>query len=97
MRIIHDIDGETQVSATGEPHAKHISERATGFRVKILITSMRLGREEVIHIHGSAKFVREALQTALEQIDIVGDAFVREGAIEPNWSGKSALKVAEEK
>lgn len=102
MRIVHDIDSEAQVSG-GNEHtyavAKDKPGPSKGFRCSVLITSKSpFGEEEAIHIHGDAKHMRTAFLEAAMVVEVMAEAHVKAGDLDPAWDGEpqATLEVVEE-
>lgn len=89
MRIIHDIESEaTVLCGLSLQTAPRDAAKALGFNVQMTVyIGVGPDHREELHIHGSAKHIRKALLSALEQIDGAGDEWEGEDKLVAGWRG----------
>ena len=81
MRIVHDIEGKTQVSFGGSLYSRPLDkpEYPGYFKVTgVIVVEDPFGEEEVIHIEGNSKYIIEALEDALDQMKSIDQMYQEE-------------------
>lgn len=90
MRIVHEVKGPTSSSAFNcqaypvEP--ENPSGLPRGFHVEVLMVVDNYNSDEEIEIEGDARRIREALQDAIDALDIIACDLVEDGKLDPEWA-----------
>lgn len=92
MRLVHEINNWCQVCGRGTPYAPREGEdRAHDFRVNLTIcveAAPWVDDDEVIHIEGSARYIKRMLQDALDSVELMGEHYVEDGYVEAGWDAE---------
>mgnify|MGYP001612655610 CR=1 FL=1 len=95
MRIIHDIEGEAQVSFSGDQYIRPLNkpDYPGYFKVSgVIVASDPLGGEdEVIHIEGNSKYIIEVFEEALSQMKAIDELYREEEAEKGENQDKTTL------
>lgn len=90
MRIVHEIDESASVSCGGALYGRAADEEvAGGFKASalLLVEERGLVSGEELHVEGNARHVLAALKELIVQIELIGDAYVRDGKLRADWRG----------